>query len=169
MPSPTFQHMHISADPSTTINCHSLQWDVRPRCMRKPTNMAHGHIIQLMDGPEHYRTHNCHIKHTKSKQLSDTVQFQHKRITNPSITHTNKVMQALAECIKAIQGMTGKDRNSQVAQDLQRILDTTQARVQTNLHRFEETSTPDYIRKIQQVPRVQTPASTPIPHTNDNR
>ncbi len=30
-------------------------------------------------------------------------------------------MNALAECIKAIQGMTGNARNSQVAQDLQRI------------------------------------------------
>ncbi len=123
----------------------------------------------LFTSPEHYRTHNCHIKHTKSEQLSNTVQFQHKRITNPSITHANKVMQALAECIKAIQGMKGKDRNSQAAQDLQYIVDATQAHVQTNLHQFEETITPDYICKMQRVPRVQTPASTPIPHTDDNR
>jgi hypothetical protein len=33
--------------------------------------------------PEHYHTHNCHIKHTKSKRLSNTVQLQHKHITNP--------------------------------------------------------------------------------------
>ncbi len=62
----------------------------------------------LFTSSEHDRTHNCHIKHTKSKQLSNTVQFQHKHITNPSIMHTNKVMQARAECIKAIQGMTAK-------------------------------------------------------------
>jgi hypothetical protein len=103
----------------------------------------------LFTSPEHYCTHNCHIKHTKSKQLSDTVQFQHKRITNPSITHADKVMQALAERIKAIQGMTSKDRNSQAAQDLQHIVDATQARVQTNLHQFEETITPDYICQTQ--------------------
>ncbi len=103
----------------------------------------------LFTSPEHNRTHNCHIKHTKSKRLFDTVQFQHKRITNPSITHANKVMQALAECVKVIQGMTGKDRNSQAAQDLQCIVDATQACIQTNLHQFEETITPDYIRKTQ--------------------
>jgi hypothetical protein len=103
----------------------------------------------LFTSPEHYHTHNCHIKHTKSEQLSDTVQFQHKRITNPSITHAHKVMQALAERVKVIQGMTGKDRNFQAAQDLQCIVDATQACVQTNLHRFEETITPDYIRKTQ--------------------
>jgi hypothetical protein len=81
----------------------------------------------LLKTPEHYCTHSCYIKHTKSKQLSNTVQFQHKRITNPSITHTNKVMQALAKCVKAIQGMTGKARDSQAAQDLQRIVDAIQA------------------------------------------
>jgi hypothetical protein len=88
----------------------------------------------LFTSPEHYCTHNCHIKHTKSKQLPDTVQFQHICITNPSITHADKVMQALAECIKVIQGMTGKARNSQAAQDLQCITDATQARIQTNPH-----------------------------------
>jgi hypothetical protein len=119
--------------------------------------------------PELYCTHNCHIKHTKSKRLSNTVQLQHKCITNPSITHTNKVMHALAECIKAIQGMMGKARNSQAAQDLQGIVDATQAQVQTNPHKFEETITPDNICNTQRVPRLQTPSSIPIPHTNDNR
>jgi hypothetical protein len=88
----------------------------------------------LFTSPEHFCTHNCHIKHTKSKQLSDTVQLQHKHITNPSITHANKAMHAPAECIKAIQGMMGKARNSQATQDLQRIIDATQAYVQTNPH-----------------------------------
>jgi hypothetical protein len=57
----------------------------------------------LFTSPEHYHTHNCHIKQTKSECLSDTVQFQHKHITNPTITHTNKVMHTLADCVKAIQ------------------------------------------------------------------
>jgi hypothetical protein len=51
----------------------------------------------LFTSPEHYHTHTCHIKHNKSKQLSDTVQFQHKCITNPTITHSDKVMHALAD------------------------------------------------------------------------
>jgi hypothetical protein len=130
----------------------------------------------LVDGwyhftsPEHYRTYNCHIKHTKSKrkQLSNTVQFQHKRITNPSITHADKVMHALAECIKAIQGMTGKARNSQAAQDLQRIVDAAQACIQTNPHRFKETITPDHYCNMQRVLRVNAPASMPIPPTDGN-
>ncbi len=70
-----------------------------------------GNRWYLFTSPEHYFTHNCHIKHTKSKQLSNTVQFQHKCITNPSITHADKVMHTLAECVETIQGMTGKARN----------------------------------------------------------
>jgi hypothetical protein len=123
----------------------------------------------LFTSPENYCTQNCHNKHTKSKQLSNTVQFQHKRITIPSITHANKVMHALAECIKAIQGMMDKTRNSQAAEDLQCIVDATQAHVQTNPHQFEETITPDYICNTQKVLRVQAPASIPIPHTDDNK
>ena len=59
----------------------------------------------LFTSPERYRTHTCHIKHTKNERLSHTVQFQHKHITNPTITHADKVMLALAECAKAIKGL----------------------------------------------------------------
>jgi hypothetical protein len=108
----------------------------------------------------------------QAHQEQTTIQhslFEHKGITNPSITHADKVMQVLAECIKAIQGMTGKARNSQAAQDLQRIIDATQACAQTNPHQFEKTITPDHFCNTQQVLRVNTPASMPIRHTNDNR
>jgi hypothetical protein len=123
----------------------------------------------LFTSPKHYCTHNCHIKHTKSKQLSDTVQFQHKRITNPTITHADKVMHALADCVKALQGMMGSARNSQAAQDLQQIIDATQAHVQARPDHFEDTATPSATPNMQQVPRVQTPPSAPTPHIDDNR
>ncbi len=90
---------------------------------------------------EHYRTHNCPIKHTKSERLSNTVQFQRKRITNPSITHTNKVMHALADSVKAIQGMTGKDRHSLATKDLQQIVDATQVQIKAQPNQFEHTAT----------------------------
>ncbi len=143
-----FWHKHISRDPSTTIKCHLLQWDVRPRCMRKPTNVAHGHIIWSTDGISSH--HQNIIPHTIVTSSTPRAKFQHKCVTNPTITHANKVMQALAECVKAIQGMTvNKAMNSQAALDLQRIVDTTQACVQTNSYRFEETITPDYICNMQ--------------------
>ncbi len=56
----------------------------------------------LFTSQEHYRTHKCYVKATKSRCHSDTVHFKHKNITNPTITHADKVMQALAECVKTI-------------------------------------------------------------------
>ena len=32
----------------------------------------------LSTSPEHYRTHRCHIKSTKSERFTDTIQFNHK-------------------------------------------------------------------------------------------
>jgi hypothetical protein len=134
----------------------------------------------LFTSPKHYCTHNCHIKHTKSEQLSNTVQFQHKRITNPTIAHADKVMHALADCVKALQGMTGCARNSQAAQDLQRIIAATKAQVQAQPDRIEDVETPSATPNLQRVPRVQTPnmprvprvqtpPSVPATHTNDNK
>ncbi len=53
--------------------------------------------------PEHCRTHVCHIKSTKSNQLSDTVHFKHKHITNPALTHDDKIMKAVAELSKILK------------------------------------------------------------------
>jgi hypothetical protein len=61
----------------------------------------------LFTSPEHYRTHTCYVKAAKSKRHSDTVHFKNKNIRNPTITHADKVMQALAECVKPITGATG--------------------------------------------------------------
>jgi hypothetical protein len=172
MPPQMCQHTRISVAHSTTTKCRLPQWDATHRYMRKLTNKCTWayHSVDrwyLFTSPEHYRTHNCHIKHTKSKRLSNTMQFQHKPITNPSITHTNKVMHALAYCVKAMQGMTGKDRHSPATKNLQQIVDATQAQIKAQPDRFEHTAanTPP----VQRVPRVQMAASMPTPHTDANR
>ena len=45
----------------------------------------------------------CHVKYTRSEQLTDTAQFDHKRIINPKITHADKIVEAIAECAKTIK------------------------------------------------------------------
>ena len=50
----------------------------------------------LAKSPEHYRTHMCHIKQMRSKWLPDTIQFSHKNITRPTITHADKVMEEIS-------------------------------------------------------------------------
>ena len=123
----------------------------------------------LFTSLKHYRTHNCHVKHTKRERLSDTVQFQHKHITNPSITQVDKVMSTLADWVKAIQGITGRDRNSLVTKDLLRIVDATQAQIKAQPDQFEHTATPTDTPQGQQVLRVQMTARVPIPYTVVNR
>jgi hypothetical protein len=134
----------------------------------------------MFTSPEHYRTHNCHIKHTKSERLSDTVHFQHKRITNPTITHADKMMHALADCVKALQGMTSSAINSQAAQDLHRIIEATKAHIQAQPDRLAEVATSSTTQNMKRVPRVQTPNMSRVPrvqvppnvpatNNNDNR
>ena len=55
--------------------------------------------------PEHYRKHICHIKTTNSEKFTDTVQFRHKNIINPTITHSNNITAAIADCSKAFKNM----------------------------------------------------------------
>ena len=82
----------------------------------------------LATSPEHYRTHCCHIKDTRSERFSDTVDFSHKRITNPTITHADKVMKAIAECAKAI-----KDTNSEQGHDeMRQLAELTQQAMHQN-------------------------------------
>ena len=35
---------------------------------------------------------------TRSERLTDTVQLQHKNITNPTISHADKVLAAILDC-----------------------------------------------------------------------
>ena len=71
---------------------------------------------------EHYYTHACHIKSTKSKRLTDTIQFKHKRITNPIITHADKIMQAMADCIEAWKGITNSNGKHELI-ELERLVE----------------------------------------------
>ena len=78
--------------------------------------------LYLYTLPEHYCTHACHIKATRSERLTDTIQFKHKNITNPTISHADKIMQALGNCVKVLQGVT-TNNNKQDLQDLQQLVE----------------------------------------------
>ena len=98
----------------------------------------------LNTSPDHYRTHVCHIKATKKERLTDTVTFQHKRITNPTVTHADKVMHAIHQVINEIRKLGGIE-NSQEARDLQQLVNGARNHLQ-----HEE------LINTQPVPRVNT-------------
>ena len=104
----------------------------------------------IRTSPEHYRTHICATKDTKSERLTDTVQLQHKHITNPTLTHADKLMKALADSMKVLKGKG--ITTSQQMKDLETIIKNTQHQVKSNpqsmnKNAHETTST--------QVPRVE--------------
>ncbi|EED95555.1 predicted protein [Thalassiosira pseudonana CCMP1335] len=112
----------------------------------------------LSTSPEHYRTHKCHIKDTRSDRLSDTVHFQHKSITNPTMSPGDKLMTAIADCIQTIKGVSNHPQQQQL-HDLRRLMETTPALIRPHaVPRVESPSTQSM--PTQSVPRVATQQST---------
>ena len=116
----------------------------------------------LSTSDEHYRTHRCHIKSTNSERLTDTAQFQHKHITNPSLTHSDKLMHAIADCHRAIKGL-GRGANDADMRDLRRLLDMTVATTQQHADVLDRPLSPEQVPRVPvtdaHVPRVATPPS----------
>jgi hypothetical protein len=113
----------------------------------------------LNTSPEHYHIHNCHIKNTKAERSTDTLQFKHKNITNPTLLHTDKLMNALAHCKAALMGNVNKTSNQNLKQ-----LQTLVQRVENKLNNEQDVprvAEPDDPRATEQpVPRV---AEQPVP------
>ena len=91
----------------------------------------------LRTSPEHYRTHICATKDTKSERLTDTIEFKHKHITNPTVTHADKLMKALADSIETIKNTGGTV--SQQMTELSKLVKDTKQLVQSNPHMMDKT------------------------------
>jgi hypothetical protein len=77
----------------------------------------------LYTPPDHYRTHVCHIKETKSDRLSDTVHFKHKNITNPELTHADKIMKAIASLSSILKCKPSiKNKHQEEIRELQQLM-----------------------------------------------
>ncbi|KAL7488941.1 hypothetical protein ACHAW6_014541, partial [Cyclotella cf. meneghiniana] len=113
----------------------------------------------LNTSAEHYRVHNCHVKHTRSERLSDTVQFHHKSITNPSISPADKLMLALANCREILSGHIKGEHEQQIG-ELTRLMD--KASTHSSSHQHISVPLVDISKLYNtQVPRVDMPQLTP--------
>eukprot|EP00956_Cyclotella_meneghiniana_P033666 scaffold98148_cov54-Cyclotella_meneghiniana.AAC.2 len=108
----------------------------------------------VQTSPEHYRTHKCYIKATKSERLSDTVQFQHKSITNPTVSPKDKLMNAIAACQQALNNATNDKSNNEINM-LQAILNKAREQVTGEAVEPEDKQT---------LPRVQNNTENLQPH-----
>ena len=73
----------------------------------------------LATSPEHYRTHQSHIKSTNSERFTDTIHFNHKKITRPTITHSDKVMAATEDCAREIKNLDNNNGGEEMRQLIQ--------------------------------------------------
>jgi hypothetical protein len=58
----------------------------------------------LRTSPEHYWCHVIHVKKTRSEQISDTVLFKHKYITQPHVTAADQIVKAINDLTCALKG-----------------------------------------------------------------
>ena len=79
----------------------------------------------------------CHAKATKSKQLTDTLQISHKHITNLTITHTDKLMNAIFVCAVILRGVA-RGKAPHELQDAQQILELTGRKVSKNASAMDQ-------------------------------
>ncbi|KAL7474744.1 hypothetical protein ACHAW6_000701 [Cyclotella cf. meneghiniana] len=105
----------------------------------------------LYTSPEQYQAHNCHIKATKIERLTDTIQFKHKNITNPTVSHHDKIMHALANCKASLEGLMNGAANQQL-DELQTVVSNAQAQLKHST-KCKITRVP---RAEQSLPRVET-------------
>ena len=64
----------------------------------------------------------------QSERLSNTVQFQHKRITNPTVSPKDNFMNAIAACQQALINTTNDKSNNEINM-LQAILNKAREQV----------------------------------------
>jgi hypothetical protein len=88
-------------------------------------------------------------------------------MTHPTITHADKVMQELAECIKTITGATG-GITAQDAKDLQRIVKATRAALHKNDAPINISNAKRQAPRVPELPRVHPLPRVP-PTTAENQ
>jgi hypothetical protein len=69
-----------------------------------------------MTSLDHYRCHVIFVKATQAKQISDTIYFKHKHITQPTLMPENLVIKAIQDLSSAIKGgkKLGNNSNTQI-------------------------------------------------------
>ena len=90
----------------------------------------------LSRSPSHDRTSNrfhillclpCVI--LRSDRLGNTVSFQHKSIiTNPTLSHANKLMNAISHCSRVFEGKSNVDNDTALI-ELEHLMKATQAAI----------------------------------------
>ena len=108
----------------------------------------------LATSPEHYCTHRFHIKSTIIKLFIEKIHFNHKKLTQPTITHAGKVMATISNSAKEIKNLA----NGNGGKEMRHLLQITENAMQIKTYNTTETPI-----------TTGLPASSSVPlYTNNN-
>jgi hypothetical protein len=101
--------------------------------MHESTNSRTTWVENSIDGwylltfPEHYWCHVIHVKKTIREQISDTVWFKHKYITQPHVTAVDQIVKAINNLTCALKGKSNVDglEQTKAIQKLEELLTKT--------------------------------------------
>ena len=98
------------------------------------------------------------ITNTKDKRLSDTVNFMHRSITHPVITHGDQAINALARLVKRVDKMTGKNtaltkKNGVNMKDLQSLASVAARITAANPEIAEQRAPPEISQPVRSANR----------------
>ena len=90
----------------------AVQFYIKPnRCKSWGEHASDGWYLKT--SPDHYRCHWIFVKATRAKQISDTVFFKHKYITQPTMMTDDLVNKAIHDLTIAIKGNKGPRNDAQ--------------------------------------------------------
>jgi hypothetical protein len=88
--------------PLAPMGCAVQLFESRDRCGTWAEHATDGWCIGT--STEHYRCNRIYVKKTKSKRISDTVNFKHKYITQPTLTQADTKVKVIDDLTHALKG-----------------------------------------------------------------
>ena len=160
-----YQHVHGSFDYNKTplgpLGCAvEMHESTNRRRTWDPRSLSGWYVGTSM---EHYRCHKIFCKKTRAERISDTVTFQHRYITQPTVTAEDQLIKAIEDLSSALRRRVNSqgDKEMAVLRKMNEILsnsgkDSGEAESQGKKVRF----TNDVLTKSTLHSRVNAPVET---------
>ncbi len=96
---------------------------------------------------DHYKCHRIYVKKTRSEQISDTVFFKHRYITQPTLMQVVTIAKALDDLTHALKGRKNVKGDAQIKalEKINELLNNISRRIKTKKEKqvtFDETTAP---------------------------
>lgn len=113
---------------------------------------------------EHYRCHKIFCKATRSERVSDTVFFQHRYITQPSLTPEHHIVKAVGDLASALRRRVNKQGKEEMSilKQMNSILNPTLEEPKEKRVTFDETALKPRVNQAEST-NSKLPKTAPTP------